>query len=246
MKRATFLVPLLGFWLLTMARSPARPGSDPTGAEAIEQSDVIVAVQTSGFEVLRREGEEWMVFKPDALKAYKGAVPISEVRIKSFVPGEFRVGSTRFREGKLWLLFFLKDLGGGRYQYAFDPFFQGAVDLPSDVDPLQCAQIDDLLVALAESTARTKNRHHKGIFLLLVGLPSEKAHRCLSALSQSQDIDVATAAVVTRIRGRDPGAFDAADRLLEMENLPPDNRRLLELFLQNYGKPKKETRGPNL
>lgn len=245
MKHFPFLVPLVGLWLLTTARSPARLGSYHTGAEVIEQSDVIVAVQTSGFEIVRRWDDERTIWIPEDLKTYKGTVPISELRIKAFASGELPLGYTTFPTGTQWLLFFLKDLGGGRYQYAFDPLFQGVVDLPTDVDPLQCAQIDDLLVSLAESASRTQIRRDS-IFLLLAGLPSEKARQCLSALSQSHDPDVATAAVVARIRGRDPRAFDEADRLLERENLPPNHRRLLELFLQNYGKPKKEVTRPNL
>lgn len=245
MKHFPFLLPLVGLWLLTTARSPARLGSYHTGAEVIEQSDVIVAVQTSGFEIVRTGDDEWTILIPKDLKTYKGAVPNSELRIKAFASGEFRPGYTTFPTGTQWLLFFLKDLGGGRYQYAFDPFFQGEVDLPTDVDPLQCVQIDDLLVSLAESASRTQIRH-EGIFLLLVGLPSEKARRCLSALSESHDPDVATRAVIARIRGRDPEAFDAADRLLEMENLPANHRRRLEIFLENYGKPKKAAHKPNL
>lgn len=246
MKRGSFLVISALFCLLTVSHIWARPVSFQTGAEALEKSGIIVAIQTSGFEVARRGNDEWLIFKPSDLKTFKGAVPISEVRIRFFADEEYPMGHFEFPQGPQWLLFFLKDLGGGRYKFALDPLSQGEIGVPSDVDPSQCTQIDDLLVAVAESASRTPGARRHCVFLLLAGLPSEKAQRCLSSLSQSQDLDVAMDAVAARIRGRDPDAFETADRLLKRADLRPPARRILENLLQNYGLSKKEPSQPNL
>jgi len=53
-------------------------------------------------------------------------------------------------------------------------------------------------------------------------------------------------AVAARIRGRDPDAFKAADRILKRPDLPPPARWLLENLLKNYEHSKKETSQLNL
>lgn len=225
---------LLLFCSLAVLQLAARPGSLSTGAEVLEKSEVIVAIKTSGFEVVSRANEEWLIFKPDHFKTFKGAVPVSELRIKSFVSGEWPPGYVGFRAGKQWVVFFLTDLGGGRYQFAFDPLFQGQIGVLADVDPLKSKRVEDLLVALAESAARKPEEDLDREFLLLAGLSSEKARESLLAFSQSSDLRVAVAAVLARLKGGDASAPDAAVKLLGQSGLPPEDRRRLEALVQEH------------